>query len=312
MDSSKYQRLIIDGNNFMYRAYHTQGAPVIVNGVNTVPIYRFLTMLKSMMTRFKPEEVVLTWDKRVSVEDTVDIKQPVTNFRKNLVEYKEQRTNVDEHTIIHDYIAHIQKFTDALGIETIYPCMFEADDVIAFLTTIDEKKNIIISSDKDLLQLVSDKCDIYVPTKKEVVNLDNFETIVGVKPEIYLNYKAILGDVSDNIPGLDKFGPVKAKKLAEAMYANAEYTLSEEQQNIFNRNVMIMNLHYMNDDLIAERSIYRKQFDENKIKFNSTDFRAVCYNYGMHNFIREIGSWRSLFDHNDEYREIDLLSMLSM
>lgn len=321
METSKYQRLIIDGNNFMYRAYHTQGPPIIANGINTVPIYRFLTMLKSIVNRFKPDEVILTWDKRVAPAVPVPVKneepkaanpEPKSNFRKELVPYKEQRTNVEEHTIIHDYIAHIQKFTDALGIETIYPCVFEADDVIAFLTTIDEKKNIIISSDKDLLQLVSEKTDIYLPTKKVVVTPENFEEVIGVKLETYLNYKAILGDISDNIPGLERYGPVKAKKLAEAMYNNGEYTLTEEQQKDLNRNLMLMNLHYMNDDLIAERAIYREQFENNKIDFNSSNFRAVCYTYGLHLFIREVGSWRTLFDHRADYTEIDLLSMISM
>jgi 5'-3' exonuclease len=296
----------------MYRAYHTQGPPVICNGVNTVPIYRFLTMLKSTVSRFKPEEVVLTWDKRITSAKPETQPDPKSNFRRELVQYKEQRTNEEEHTIIHDYIAHIQKFTDALGIETIYPCVFEADDVIAFLTTIDEKKNIIISSDKDLLQLVSDKTHLYLPSKKTTVTPLNFEEVVGVKLECFLNYKAILGDISDNIPGIERYGPVKAKKLAEAMLNQTEYTLTDEQTDVLNRNLMLMNLHYMNDDLIAERVIYRDQFENNKISFNASNFRSACYAYGLHTFIREVGSWRTLFDHSDDYTEIDLLSMISM
>lgn len=294
-----------------------------MNGINTVPIYQFLNMLKNLMLRFKPHEVMLTWDKRLSVG---------TNFRKELVPYKEQRTNVEEHDIIHDYIRHLQTITDSLGIQTIYPNLFEADDVIRFVTELDDETNVIVSSDKDLLQLINDKTVVFLPSKNIVVNLENFEEHIGVKPEQFVLYKAILGDVSDNVPGLDKYGPVRARKLSEKIYnagfndrdvlfaptVNAgfneqDFDLSLAQLNIIQRNLQIMDLKYPHRELVHENSQYHKQCDLRKTYFDTDKFRTLCYTYNLLPFIREMGIWRQYFDKkNFGKSSYDLLSTISM
>lgn len=320
MESSKYHRLIIDGNNFMYRAYHTQGQPVYVNGINTVPIYRFLSMLKSIVDKFRPDEIMLTWDKRLSSGG---------NFRKELVPYKEQRSDQESHTIIHNYIAHIQPITDALGIQTIYPNLFEADDVISFLTKMDDHTNIIISSDKDLLQLVDDRTHVFLPSKKITITPDNFEEVVGIHSKAFVLYKCILGDVSDNIPGLEKYGPVRAKRLAELIYNSGntvydilvyptssfnetKYNLSVEQVQILQRNIALMDLHYVHDELLIERESFTQQLQAESPSFSADRFRAFCYTFSLFTFIREIGTWTRLFDKHNKSANKDLLSTMSM
>lgn len=317
MDSPN--RLIIDGNNFLYRAYHVKGSKNFdnyINGINTAPIYRFFTMLKSVVNRFQPNEIVLTWDKRLT---------PVgSNFRKELVAYKEQRTNVDDHKAIHEYTSHIEPFTEALGIKTVYPNLMEADDVIRYFCEMDETTNMVLSSDKDLLQLVDSRNSIYMPSKTVIVTPENFEEVTTVKPEIYVLYKSIIGDVSDNISGLDKYGPVRAKKLAERLNMSLtdilnysgdnvekDLDLSKAQLEILQRNIKIMWLDYDHPELITETSSYKEQYENNKIQFDATKFRELCLKYKFFSFTREIGTWRQLFDKNN-YSNCDLLSMISI
>lgn len=323
MVESNYNRLIIDGNNFIFRAYHTKRPPVEFNGKNTTPIHQFLYMLKSAASQFKPDEIVLTWDKKTNSGST--------NFRKQLVAYKEQRIITEDTLSIFEYVTQIQEITESLGILNMFPHNFEADDIIRFLANIDNRRNIIISSDKDLLQLIDHKTHVFLPLKNIIVTEENFEEIVGIKQNCFLFYKAILGDISDNIGGLSKYGLVKSKKLAEEIvekgicaediysypanskFVPADFKLDIEQLTKIRMNLIIMNLNLKNKELEAEDVIYHKQYTENKHFFNVDEFKSLCQKYNFTNFIREIGTWRTLFDkQNMEINTSELISYMSM
>ena len=296
MEQSNYDRLIIDGNNFIFRAYHTKRPAVIANGINTTPIHQFLYMLKNVVSQFRPREIVLTWDKKLNPNGT--------NFRKKMVAYKEQREESDATREIYEYIDHIRPITDSLGITTICPVNFEADDIIAFISHMDDKRNIIVSSDKDLL---------------------------GIAKNCFLLYKCILGDVSDNIKGLFKYGPIKAKKLAEdivskmgshyvqciidsplSSFNEEKFNLNSDQLDIIQRNLIIMKLNGNHPELAKEYTEYHSQYNENNMQFDIDQFRVSCYTYGFINFIREMGTWRALFDNTSNNDKKDLLSCISM
>lgn len=312
-----YQRLIIDGNNMMYRAFFTKRPEKIVNGRNTTPIHQFLYMMKTLTSRFSPDEVFLTWDKRINTDGV--------NFRKNLANYKEHRTDSEDTAKIFEHIDFIQDFIDALGIKTILPLNTEADDVIAFLAKM-PYKNIIVSSDKDLLQLVSDDTHIFVPSKNQVITKDNFEEHNSVRLQDFVLYKSIMGDVSDNVLGLEKYGPVRAKKLAEQFSADNMLShknfikkvdiketlpISEEQVGVILNNIHICDLSYL--DIAAPEEIlsYQEQYD--KVMHNTMDIDKVKYlfhTWGFHDFNREIGKWNRLFC--KEIKEDNLLDCISM
>ena len=323
MEQSNYDRLIIDGNNFIFRAYHTKRPAVIANGINTTPIHQFLYMLKNVVSQFRPKEIVLTWDKKLNPNGT--------NFRKKMVAYKEQREESDATREIYDYIDHIRPITDSLGITTICPLNFEADDIIAFVSNMDERRNIVVSSDKDLLQLVDNHVHVFLPNKNIVITPENFEEELGIAKNCFLLYKCILGDVSDNIKGLFKYGPIKAKKLAEdivnkmgsryiqsiidsplSSFNEEKFNLTSDQLDIIQRNLIIMKLNGNHEELILEYARYREQYKDNAMQFDIDQFRVSCYTYNFINFIREMGTWRALFDNTSNNDKKDLLSCISM
>jgi len=297
---SQYNNLIIDGNNFLFRAFFTKRPDKMINGFNVIPIHQFLYMLKSVVDRFKPNEVFLTWDKKLQPT------QP--NFRKELCAYKEQRE--ENYTIqqLFKTIPLIQEFVDALGIKTVYPSNLEGDDVISFLSKNSIGSTIIISSDQDLLQLVSENVHVFLPSKNLIVNLDNFQETTGVAKNQFILYKCVLGDKSDNIFGLDGYGPVKAKVLSEKLSNNDFSDVSDDQKLIIENNIKIMDLNYAETTYPEEIDFYKKQL-EAQPSFDSNKLRTLFSTYEFHTFSRKFGEWNDLFNKSSNF---DLLSMISM
>jgi 5'-3' exonuclease len=309
----QYDKLIIDGNNFLFRAFFTKRPEKIIEGVNATAIHQFLHMFRTMVSRFEPKEVYLTWDKKLNPTKS--------NFRKELVPYKEHRIENEHAERMFATIPIIQEFMDNLGVITVYPVNMEADDVIRFCAINDTKSTIIVSSDNDLFQLVTEEVHQYIPTKNIILTLENFEEVVSVKPEQYLGYKAILGDKSDNISGLSGHGPVKSKALAEKISQIIECNnctiqeaivsdLNLEDATVVCRNLRVMDLGYTEFEQPEEYEFYKEQVKCSDNSFNSDKVKELFSRFGMHQFLREFGNWNKLF--NPDYDNSDLLSMIVM
>lgn len=301
-----YKTLIFDGNNLLFRAFFSRRPDNIVNGINTTPIFQLLNMVKANVKRFKPSKVVFTWDKRLD--------ESLPNFRKETVPYKEQRVENVKSEEIHGAIEHIQKFLDALGVETIYPLCMEADDVIRYAARHFEGPTLMISSDKDLLQLIKPDVHLLFPSKDIIVTLENFEEVATVAKEHFILYKAILGDSSDNIKGLDKFGPVRAKALAENITKEMNFydteLIDDEQRRIIKRNILVMNLKFTEDRCPAEYKSYKEQTDSFRGYFETDRLKDLFLTYDMRVFLNSFGEWNNLFNH--QKNDSDLLSQLVM
>lgn len=309
----QYDKLIIDGNNFLFRAFFTKRPEKIIEEVNATAIHQFLYMFRTMVSRFEPEEIYLTWDKKLNPTKL--------NFRKELVPYKEQRVENEHAERMFATIPIIQEFMDNLGVITIYPVNMEADDVVRFCTINDVKSTIIVSSDNDLFQLVTEDVHQYIPTKNIILTLENFEELANVKPELYLGYKAILGDKSDNITGLSGHGPVKSKALAERLGQIIECNnctiqegivsaLNLEDSTIICRNLRVMDLGYTELEQPEEYGFYQEQVKKSNTAFDTAKLRELFCRFEMHQFLREFGNWNRLF--NSDYDNSDLLSQIVM
>ncbi len=304
--NNKYDRIVIDGNNFLFRAFYSRRPERLVNGFDVSNISHFLTMLRTLQKRFKAEEILLTWDKKINCTKE--------NFRKSLVKYKGQRVETDITKKIFDNIEHIQKFVDALGIRTLYPVNLEADDVIRFLSTLDGyKKTLIVSSDKDLLQLVNENTHVFMPVKDVIVNSENFESFAGVAKKDFVMFKCMVGDVSDNVPGLDQIGPVRAKKLIEKLSeenVDVATILTQEQRSIIERNKSIMDLSMVDLLCSDEYGFYAQQMETSKKDFDESKLRSLFREYKFASFERMMLEWNRDFNKNNV--EDDLLSMICM
>ena len=174
----------------------------------------------------------------------------------------------------------------------------EADDLMAWLSTHLPGKNVIITTDKDLLQTISADTRIYSPIKKKEVTLQNFEEYTGVSKEQYLNYRAITGDKSDNIPGIPRYGLARFKKLDLTK-------LTEEQQIIYERNIKLMDLSTGYDHYPDEVPVYEEQLNNCKNnKSNYNKFIEEAKKLNMWSIVRNYSSWRESFNNNENILNI--------
>jgi DNA polymerase-1 len=305
--SLTYDKIIIDGNNFLFRAFFVNRPPKIIDGLNVTPIHQFLGMLKSVVSTYGGE-VIMTWDRKLN--------STKKNFRKELVAYKEQRVETEETTKLFSIIEHVQSVVKMMGIKTVLPVNMEADDVIRYLTKTHSGRILIVSSDQDLLQLINQNVHVYLPSKDLVVTPDNFEATTTIEnPKLFLIYKSILGDKSDNIGGLVKYGKVKSKSLAEKIFKKGaldfiDSGLQPEQISLIERNLNVMDLSKTEEVYPDEYEFYRSQDENFNETFDGEELRNVFRKYEMFHYLNNFSEWNRLFNKNKDSN--DLLSFISM
>jgi len=210
--------LLIDGLNLFFRNFSAINA-VNSNGVHIGGLGGFFRSLGALIRTIQPTQVYVVFDGPGS-----------SNNRKNIIpEYKSARnvTRVTKHELFDnleeeddskvDQIVRIIQYLTTLPVKTICLSRVEADDVIAYLSSTLPKKPedraFIVSSDKDYLQLVTEKVIVYRPIEKEYYTTDTVKEKFNVNPHNFLLYKLLMGDNSDGITGIKGLGAKKLFKL---------------------------------------------------------------------------------------------------
>lgn len=298
--------IVIDGSNLLWRTYwiaETRHQLVNSKGIWTGPIYMFLKSIKALQEKFKPNNTYVTWDKK--------LKYPSTNFRKTLAPetYKQNRDD-DKSKLIHEQHDELSKWLTVLGVKQIYPGVLEADDIISWLCKEKLQSTIIVSVDKDLLQLVDDNIHYYNPIKKKLITPQNFVEEVGVEILEYNHYKALLGDKSDNVEGIQGYGVQKSAKLCKEGYNGIVQKLSEEDRQKFNKNLTLTDLtgSYYKEE--GEAELYQEQYENQQfIKADMKKFEEMCQEAEFYSFIKEMEKWKESFSRGQSL--VDLISQLS-
>ncbi len=202
---------IIDGKSVFYRGYYAMPNLSTKDGVSTGGVYGFAVMALEVIKRLKPDYVCVAWDK------------PKTNIRKRLELYPEYKAG--RKPAPPDFYAQIpllHELLQAFGWPLYELDDYEADDIMGTLALQASEQDIntlLITSDLDLLQVISDHTKVYALktglSNIELYSRDSFEAKYQIKLDQFLDYKALVGDSSDNIPGVPGIGPVAARKLLE-------------------------------------------------------------------------------------------------
>lgn len=208
--------VLIDGHSIMFRAFY--GMPLAMtapDGTHTNAVYGFLAILRKVLEEEKPEYLAVAFDRS----------EPTFRHEK-YPEYKGTRQAAPPE--FHEQMPVIRRLLDCMEIPNISIAGWEADDILGTLSRRSEERGLkvsLVSGDRDLLQIATDRTEIIIPktkggqtTYERYFAKDVAET-VGVTPSEFIDMKALMGDSSDNIPGLPGVGPKTALAIIEKYHS---------------------------------------------------------------------------------------------
>ncbi len=232
--------VIIDGNSLINRAYYAMQRPMITKeGIYTQGIYGFLNMLSKIQEDYSPEYIAVAWDK----------KSP-TFRHEEYKEYKAGRKKMPPELAMQ--LPLIKEILDAMNISNIEIDGFEADDIIGTISKIAEEEGIsplIITGDKDALQLSSHITKVLITrrgiTDFEIYDYDKMLERYELTPQQFIDLKGLMGDSSDNIPGIPGVGEKTGIKLLKQfgsvanLLANTDEIQNEKLRNKVEENAQL-------------------------------------------------------------------------
>ena len=201
---------VLDAYGLIYRSYFAFINKPLTNkeGKNVSALFGFFRNLHAFFSQYNPECFVAAFD------------SPTPTFRHEMYdEYKATRQKTPED--LHAQIPVIEEILATLGVPLVRQDGFEADDIIASFAARcrdENRKCVILSGDKDLMQLVDDTVSMLKPGKTggwELITPEGVEKDWGIPPSLMLDYLSLTGDASDNVPGIRGVGDKTALKLLE-------------------------------------------------------------------------------------------------
>jgi DNA polymerase-1 len=293
--------LTIDGNNLVHRVYWV--AENMKHKAENMHVYMFLNSVRSYVDQFKPDKVFCAWDEKPD---------GLTNKRKELLEEYKGNRDHERNQNVHTKNDIIKKLLTNMGIPSIFPQRYEADDAIKIINDYMDKESrpprpskfyktkqpfqhVIVTVDKDLCQLISNKVSVYDPIRKVLIKDDNFKDVLKYHHDDFITVKALTGDKSDNIPGIKGMGKVKVGK-----YLAGEYTLTDEEQELYEKNLQLVTLTSDKDEVVYVKSqLMRVTHDA-----NWETFLAACKELKFEQIVKHESKWYSTFFQKNRLEEI--------
>ena len=279
--------VIIDGHAIIHRAYHSI-PPLTSNGQPVNALYGFYSMLLTAINTLKPKYLAVCLD------------SPGPNFRNHeFLGYRAKRKPADTDLI--SQLPLLKSTLEEAKIATFSMGGFEADDLIATLTAkalkkINKHKRkmisevVIITGDKDLMQLVDEKVSLFVPirglSETKIFKIKDVQEKLGVLPTQVIDLKALMGDMSDNYPGVAGIGPKVAIDLLteyqnlDNIYKNLEQIKPSVKEKLETNK----DNAYLSKKLATLVSNIPLDFKLSQSKFNQTSFLNLISLFKTFNF----------------------------
>lgn len=264
--------MLVDAHSILYRSYFAFIKNPLRNskGMNTSAVFGFANTLRKVLEALKPDLCAVVFD------------APGKTFRaERYAEYKAQRPKTPEELV--QSIPYAKAIVEAWGLKIFELPGYEADDVIGTIATLGVENGlyvVIVSSDKDLLQLVKDGVVIYDPYKEKFYESADVKYKLGITPEQVPDFLALAGDTVDNIPGVPGIGPKKAQMIL-AKYGSLDKALEHDEKVKTYSNLALLsrqlatintkaNLIIELDSMIPQTSNERKLIElYRELEFNS-------------------------------------------
>ncbi len=219
--------LILDGHNACWRLM--KRLPVLTSKGRPIQVvYGLMRLVRNVVTQFEPDYVVVCWDSGYS------------EFRKKILpSYKSNRDADEQHVKERESLNKQVHMAKAIlrrlsVVQVAYPDT-EADDLMALASQTLDGEKIIVSSDQDMVQLVGAETNtkVWSPIKMEMFTVENFEKKLGMTKQQWIEYRAMVGDDGDNIPGVAHgFGPQTALDLIKTYRSVDNLFKPEIEKNV--------------------------------------------------------------------------------
>ena len=294
--------ILLDGNSLSYRAYYAMPALKNKKGLYTNSVYGFTLMLEKILEDTKPKYALVAFDKGKE-----------TFRHKSYEAYKGTRDKTPSELV--EQFGYVRELLDSFGIKYEEHLDYEADDIIGSYAKIAEKAGlevIIVSGDKDLTQLASDNITVYY-TKRGVTEIDYYtpEFInekYGLTPQQIIDMKGLMGDKSDNIPGIPGVGEKTAIKLLNE-YETVENVL-ENIDNISGKKLKERLTEGKEDAILSKKlaTIFTDVPVDNKIedltfKENREKKKELFEKLEFVSFLRKLSQEKSVEDSSETETE---------
>lgn len=258
--------LIVDGTNLIYRNYFVYSYRKTKAGISTGGLYGTIRSLKSYINNFNPQQIYIAFDK-----------SEYTFRNKIYPDYKKGRIEVGPDLL--KQFSMLEEYCGLVNIPFIEIDLYEADDIIGSLSSKAKRYNLHpypVSGDRDLLQLIDKGIDlIYLSNQGPVIyNEEKFIREYNIQPSQYIEYKALVGDPSDNIPGIPGIGKKTAIQLLnryrsiDGIYENIDRIKGKRKENILNNREELLSYK----EILAIKYDLQLDYDKYFIKYIEEGF----------------------------------------
>lgn len=290
---SREKFAVLDGSSLFFRAFYALQLPPNARGVHTNAVHGFAMMLVKLLKELAPTQIVIAFDKSR------------TTFRTTLYpEYKGTRDKTPEELIAQ--IPLLKELAQTLGIPFLEMDDYEADDIIGTLATqaaAEDVETVVVTGDRDALQLIRTNLTV-VLTKKGISDTRRYDTAAfeeeyGFAPIRLIDLKGLMGDSSDNIPGVPGVGPKTATKLL-LQYESIENVLDHAAE-VSGKKLSASLVEYRDQALLSKR-LATIECNVPELRYETEGFRmqpdrtaldAFCKEYELRTVGRTLADYLS-------------------
>ena len=311
--NNKKRLFIIDGYATLYRAHYAliRNPLTTTAGIPTSAVFGFANQVFQLLEEENPDYIVAAFDSKGK------------NFRHELyTDYKANRSAMPDE--IQTQLPYLWELLDGMNIPVLRIEGVEADDIIGTVAKMCEKDDLqcnIVSGDKDFMQLINDKTLLYAPQarrrEKEVFNAQKVSEKWGVGPEHIIDLLGLMGDSSDNVPGVEGVGPVTAKKLIqkfgsmEKIYENIDQIENEKMREKLLNNKDNAFLSKQLVTILTDVTVDASLSDFEKKEANNKKLESIFKELEFTGLLKKIGSDTSISPETvQRKKEYDLITSL--